>query len=68
VGLGLLDHGCGPEEAGEFAGDGDGGDVAGLAACAEALIEAVEPTFGAVGDLEDVVGLPGASGRDAWAG
>jgi len=31
---GWLHDGCRPEEAGELAGDGDGGDVAGLAATA----------------------------------
>src|ERR671918_2296712 len=31
-GWGLVGHGGGPEEAGEFARDGDGGDVAGLTA------------------------------------
>lgn len=59
-GRGLLGHGGGPEEAGELADDGDGGDVAGLAARTEALVEAVEAPLRAEGDLEDVVGLAGA--------
>jgi hypothetical protein len=50
----LLGHGGGPEEAGEFAGDGDRGEVAGLAAGAEAGVLAVEPVLGAPGDLEHV--------------
>jgi hypothetical protein len=53
--LGLVGHGCRPEEAGQLAGDGDDGDVAGLAAPAEALVETVEAVLCAPGDLEDVV-------------
>ena len=46
-----MGHG-GPEEPGELAGDGDGGDVGGLAVCAQAGVEAVESVLGAPGDLE----------------
>jgi hypothetical protein len=59
--LGLVGRGGGPEEAGEFACDGDGRDVAGLAAFAEALVEAVQPSLGAQRDLDDVVGLSRAA-------
>src|SRR5262245_57890822 len=58
---GLVGHGGGPEEAGEFAGDGDGGEVAGLVALAEALVEAVEAALCAQRDLDDVVRLARAS-------
>ena len=51
---GLLGHGGGPEEAGEFARDGDGGDVGRLAVCAQAGVEAVEPVLGTPGDLEQM--------------
>src|SRR5713101_8427617 len=46
-----------PEEAGEFASDGDGADVAGFSACAQTAVEAVEAVLGAPGDLEHVRGL-----------
>jgi hypothetical protein len=59
--LRLVGHGGGPEEAGELASDGDGGDVARLAACAEAAVEAVQPSLCTEGDLEYVVGLAGAA-------
>jgi hypothetical protein len=49
----------GPEEAGQFAGDGDRGDVGGFAARLEALVRAVQAVLGAPGDLQDVVGLVG---------
>jgi hypothetical protein len=55
----LVGHGCRPEEAGQLACGGDDGDVAGLAASAEALVESVEAVLGAPGELEDVVGLAG---------
>jgi hypothetical protein len=55
--VGLLGHGGGPEEAGEFAGDGDGGDVGRLAVCAQAGVESVQPVLGSPGDLEHVRGL-----------
>ena len=62
--VGLVGRGGGPEEAGEFARDRDGRDVAGLAAFAEALVEAVQPPLGTQGDLDDVVGLsPAAFGE-----
>ncbi len=71
VGRGLVGHGGGPAEAGEFAGDGDGRDVAGFTACAQPLGEAVEPSLRAQRDLDDVVGLTGAPvgerGADARA-
>lgn len=51
--------GGGPEEAGQFAGDGDGDDVAGLAALARAAVGAVQAVLGAVCDLQDVGGLAG---------
>jgi hypothetical protein len=54
---GLCGHGGGPGEAGELAGDGDGGDVARLAARAQAGVLAVEAVLGAPGDLEHVRGL-----------
>ena len=66
VGRGLVGHGGGPEEAGEFAGDGDGGDVAGFAACAQAVVEAVEAVLGAPGDLEHVRGLALLAVARAW--
>lgn len=49
---------------------GDDGDVAGLAASAEALVETVEAVLRAPGDLEDVVGLSGLAvvERDADPG
>ena len=67
--LGSVGHGGRPEEAGEFAGDGDGGDVAGFAALAEALIEAVQAPLRAQRDLEHMVGLADAAcgERDADA-
>ena len=51
--------GGGPEEPGELARDGDGGDVVRLAALAQAVVEAVQAVLGAPGDLQDVVGLAG---------
>jgi len=42
-------YGGSPEEAGEFAGDGDGGEVAGFAAFAQTLVEPVEAALGAQG-------------------
>jgi hypothetical protein len=42
--------GC-PDEAGELAGAGDDSDVAGLAASAHPLVDAVQTMLGAVGDL-----------------
>ena len=53
----LARHGGGPEEAGEFAGGGDGRDIAWFAAAAKALLESVEAVLGAPGDLEDMRGL-----------
>src|SRR5580765_5025739 len=50
-GSGSVGGGGGPEEAGELVGDGDGADVAGLAAGAQAAVEAVEAVLGAPGDL-----------------
>jgi hypothetical protein len=47
--------GGGPAEAGELSGDRDRGDVVGLAALAEAVVEAVQSVLGAPGDLQDVV-------------
>jgi hypothetical protein len=49
--------GGGPEEPGQLARDGDGGDVAGFAAFAEPAVEAVQAELGAPGGLQDVVGL-----------
>src|SRR5215212_6292704 len=48
-----------PEEAGELPGDGDGGDVCGLAAGPHPPVDAVKPLLGPPGDLQDVVGLAG---------
>ena len=55
--VGSVGGGGGPEEAGELARDGDVLDVAGLAAGAQAGVEAVEAMLGAPGDLEHVGGL-----------
>jgi hypothetical protein len=55
--------GGGPEEAGEFAGDGDGGDVVGLAALTHPVVDLEEPVLSAPGDLQDVIGLPGLTVR-----
>ena len=65
-----VSHGGGPEEAGEFAGDGDGRDVARFAALAQALVEPVQAPLCAQGDLEHVVGLTGETlgERDTDAG
>jgi hypothetical protein len=38
--------GGGPEEAGQFAGDGDGRDVVRLAAVAQAVVDAVQAMLG----------------------
>ena len=65
---GVSRHGGGPEEAGEFAGDSNGGDVAGFAALAEALVEAVQAPLGTAGDLDDVAWLPGAALGDYRSG
>jgi hypothetical protein len=51
--------GGGPEEPGELAGDGDGGDVARLTPGAQAPVDAVQALLGAPGDLQDVIGLAG---------
>ena len=66
---GSVGYGCRPEETSELAGDSDDGDVAGLAASAEALVETVETVLRTPGDLEDVVGLAGLAvvQRDADA-
>ena len=42
----------GPEEAGELAGGGDGGDVGGLAAFAQMGVDAVEAVLAAPGHVE----------------
>src|SRR5439155_23623738 len=51
--------GGGPQEAGELARDGDGGDVGGLVPLAQAALEAVQAVLGAPGDGQHVVGLAG---------
>src|SRR3954468_7609888 len=56
--------GGGPEEAGEFAGDGDGDDVVRLAALAHVVVGFVQTSLGAVGDLNDVVGLAVLAARE----
>ena len=47
-----------PEEAGELARDGDRGDVRGLAARLEALVDSMQAVLRLAGDVQDVVGLP----------
>lgn len=47
-----------PQEAGQFTSARDDGHVAGLPAGAHLLVDAVEALLGAVGDLQDVSGLP----------
>ena len=56
---GSVSGGGSPEEAGQFAGDGDDGHVGVFAAAAHRVVDAVQALLGAVGDLQDVVGLPG---------
>jgi hypothetical protein len=51
VGFRSWGGGGGPEEPRQFAGDGDGGEVVGLAALAQAGVETVQSVLGAPGDL-----------------
>lgn len=48
----------GPEEPGEFAGDGDRGDVGRFATRLEAFVNAVQAVLRFPRDLQDVVRLP----------
>jgi hypothetical protein len=48
----------GPEEARQFAGARDDGDVVWLSAGFHLSVDAMDSLLGSVGDLQDVLGLP----------